>query len=137
MPRIWDPISRQSWTSKPAILSRDLRRGYLVPLETLVPHVPRTVAIYIAMPGGPRCTPADRLRVSVLAAQWWAQTGRFRWRLAHRKTYRVGQWVPRRAKRRKLVAHGRGATVCGAAAFDSEQSRAVERRDFALGCYLS
>ncbi len=136
MPRIFDPLAGKAWKLNACKVRREVEKGYAAPLSELVPKVPKGLAIYVKLPGGPRCSAANYLRVSVLAAKWWSgeKGGRDKWRLGRQKTYRVGKWAPRRAKHRKFVAHGWGRLAeVGAAAVNSDQMRAVEKLEFSRG----
>jgi hypothetical protein len=133
MPRVLD-VSKQPmavWRLNGCQAQRELKKGFIVPISVLVPGPPKKLPIYVKLPGGPRCSPEQRLLTSVLAAQWWAVEGRPRWKVSKPQTYRVGRLQVRHgAKHRRAAAHGWGrACTVGAAQISSEQMRAIERWD--------
>lgn len=106
MPWIVDPLRRRGWYTNTCRLRREVARGYLAQ----IPDTPRRLRIYVRIPRGPRATELERAQAEAMAAVWWRGELAVRmraYRAAHRRPV-VGHAVPRRAKRRRLVAHGWG-----------------------------
>jgi hypothetical protein len=106
MPRVIDPLAHRAWYADACRVNREVARGYLAPL----PGVPRNMRIYVRIPRGPRATELERAQAEAMAAVWWRGELAVRmraYRTAHRRPP-IGHAVPRRAKRRRLVAHGWG-----------------------------
>lgn len=115
--RIFDPSTGKSWKLNHCKLDRELRRGWVLPIQDLVPGVRKNLKIYVKTPAG-----ADRDEIRQKTQDWW---DRVEYRFTHEN--QPGEWALRpRTTRHKLNAHGWGRiSPVGVANISSEQERAA------------
>jgi len=114
MLRAIDPLTRKTYPVGRSQARREVERGYLFPLATLVPDAPGAAHLFVAIRRGPACGPRELAEILTRAVAWWRDglEGRA---AALTASPQVGHTYPRPARRPRRVAHSWGPSIVGAA----------------------